>query len=465
MLTLPASPRKLCDGSSRRDFLLAGVIGGLGLSLPALLRAAGAPPGTDHSFGRAKRCLLLFLTGGPPHLDTWDMKPHAPAEVRGELKPISTNVPDIQISELFPKLAGHADKFCLLRSLTHQDTVHTSAGYAVLTGHPFPRQVATATDVRPEANDHPHLGAVLSRVRGPRGGLPPFVALPEIIKDAAVNEFPGQSAGFLGTRHNPLLVEADEAKTGFRLPDIFLAPGVTAARLGDRRRLLAELGEQFRAAERGGRLDALDEHRQLAFDLIRSRSAQQAFQLDREPPRIREAYGPHLFGQGCLLARRLIEAGVSLVTVYWHYEGPDDSPVWDTHANNFPHLRNRLAPPTDVALAALLTDLAERGLLEDTLLVCLGEFGRSPHVNPQGGREHWPQCQSVLLAGAGIRGGGTYGASDRIGNLPADLPVSPGDLAATLLHLLGVPAHLELSDLTDRPHRARAGEVVRGLWA
>jgi hypothetical protein len=190
---------------------------------------------------------------------------------------------------------------------------------------------------------------------------------------------------------------------------------------------------------------------------------QRAFALDQEPQALREAYGPHLFGQGCLLGRRLLEAGVQLVTVYWHYEGPDDSPVWDTHENNFPHLRNRLAPPTDAAISALLDDLASRGLLEETLVIVMGEFGRSPKINSKGGREHWPQVQSILLAGAGIRAGEVYGASDREGGLPAEFPVTPADLTATFLHLLGIPPHTEIHDATDRPLAASEGTVVRGL--
>jgi len=313
----------------------------------------------------------------------------------------------------------------------------------------------SATEIRPAADDHPHLGALLAKVRAPAAG-PAFVSLPEVIKDAGVNEFPGQGAGFLGREFDPFRVEADPTRAGFRLPDLDRSEDLPDARLAARHRLLNSLDRTPGPADRDAFYDR-------AFDLLRSPAVHRALQLDREPARTREAYGPHLFGQGCLLARRLLEAGVPLVTVYWHYEGPDDSPVWDTHANNFRHLRERLLPPTDRAVAFLLDDLAGRGMLDDTLVVCMGEFGRSPRVNRNAGREHWPQAQSVLMAGAGVRVGGAFGSTDRTGGFPADAAVSPADLTATVLHLLGVPSDVEIRDRTGRPYRACHGTLVRGL--
>lgn len=457
MFAIQGRPNRLCDGTSRRDFLRVGALGALGLTLPGMLRAAPTPT-PDAGFGRAKRCVLLFLTGGPPQLDTWDLKPDAPAEVRGELKPIATCVPGVRISELFPRLARQTDKYCIVRSVTHHCTVHTPAGYAMLTGAEHPSAAAkSATEVRPSPDDRPHFGSLLARVRPERRGVPTFAALPEIIKDDAINEFPGQGGGILGKRYDPFRIDGAARDATFRVPDIVLPPGMTAERLQNRRELLPLLDRQRRE------FDDRDAHSQRAYDLIGSAAFQRAFQLDREPDRVRAAYGRHLFGQGCLLARRLLEAGVSLVTVYWHYEGPQDSPVWDTHANNFPHLRKRLMPPTDEAFAALLEDLAGRGLLADTLVACMGEFGRSPKINRDGGREHWPQVQSVVLAGASVPAGSVYGASDRIGGQPADKPVTPADLTATLLHLLGVPPDLELRDRGGRPLRACDGTPVRGL--
>jgi hypothetical protein len=441
---------------SRRAFLEVGALGTFGLALPTLLRAGAARQAGERGFGRAKRCILLFLTGGPPQLDTFDLKPDAPAEVRGELRPIATCVPGIQVSELCPRLARQTDKFCLVRSVTHSDTVHTSAGYTMLTGVPHMQLNAKggAASIRPTANDHPHLGSLLSVVRPAHLGVPTFAALPEVIKDAGVNEFPGQGGGFLGKVHDPFRIEA--SSDGFRLPDLALSADMSAERLNGRRRLKEQL-------HREGRLVEVDRFAQQAFDLIGSVGLRRAFELEREPDRLRSAYGSHRFGQGCLLARRLLEAGVALVTVYWHYEGPDDSPVWDTHQNNFPHLRDRLLPPADQAIACLLGDLSARGLLADTLVICLGEFGRSPKINRSGGRDHWPHVQTVLLAGATIPGGSVYGASDKHGAYPADRPVPPADLAATILHLLGVPLSLELHDRGGRPLPACAGKPVREL--
>ncbi|HJZ53366.1 MAG TPA: DUF1501 domain-containing protein, partial [Gemmataceae bacterium] len=456
MPDVPATTRRP-DRPTRRALLRAAAVGGL--SLPAFLRATAsappAPPGTD-GFGRARRCVVLFLTGGPPQLDTFDPKPDAPAEVRGELRPIVTTAPGVRVAELCTRLAGQADKFRIVRSVTHPDTVHTSAGYTMLTGAAHPKANArTAADIRPAADDHPHLGSLLASTRPPAPG-PAFVSLPEVIKDAGVNEFPGQGAGFLGARFDPFRIEAGPDRAGFRLPDIDPPADVPDGRIESRRRLLGALDRPGGPADR-------DAYYEQAFDLIRSPAVHRALRLDREPVRTREAYGPHLFGQGCLLARRLLEAGVPLVTVYWHYEGPDDSPVWDTHANNFRHLRERLVPPADRAAAFLLEDLSARGLLDDTLVVVMGEFGRSPRVNRQAGRDHWPHCQSILLAGAGLRGGSVYGTSDRTGGYPADAPVSPADLTATFLHLLGMPPDTEIRDRTGRPHRPCTGTPVRGL--
>jgi hypothetical protein len=442
-----------CDGVSRRVFLTAAAA--LGLA-----RTAPAGPSPD-GFGRARRCLLLFLTGGPPQLDTWDLKPDAPAEVRGELKPIATNVPGVRVSELLPRLARQADRCCVVRSVTHGDTVHTSAGYTMLTGVPHPKANGpTAALIRPTPDDHPHLGALLAKSRGARAGLPVAVSLPEYIRDANVNDFPGQDAGFLGRAYAPLRIDADEARQGFRPPEVVLPADVTAQRLEARGYLRRQLDRALRDAPAAAEMDAW--HAQ-ALGLLRSPAVRRAFEIDREPDRLRESYGRHLFGQGCLLARRLLEAGVAFVTVYWHYEGPDDSPVWDTHENNFRHLRERLMPPTDRALAALLGDLAGRGMLDDTLVLVMGEFGRTPRVNAKAGRDHWPHVQSVLLAGAGVLAGSVYGSSDRRGAYPADQPVTPADLAATVLHLLGVPGDLEVRDRLGRPQRACAGRPVRGL--
>jgi hypothetical protein len=460
VLRVIAGQTRLCDRLSRRDFLTAGALGALCLSSQTFgASTTGALPG----FGRAKRCLLLFLTGGPPQHDTWDMKPKAPAEIRGEFKPIATSVPGTQICELFPQLAKLTDKYCIVRSVTHGDTVHTSAGYTMLTGVVHPKANSpSATSIQPTPDDFPHLGAVLAKHRDSHSLVPTAVSLPEYIRDANVNDFPGQDAGFLGKAYTPLLVEAQDQK--IRPPALVLPPDITAKRLDERNLLRERLGHALLSLEsetRAAKDMSIWQNR--ALSLLQSQQFRTAFEVDREPAALRESYGQHLFGKGCLLARRLLEAGVSLVTVYWHYEGPDDSPVWDSHWNNFKHLRERLMPPTDQAFSALLMDLDRRGLLADTLVVCMGEFGRTPRINNMAGRDHWPHVQSIVLAGAGLPAGTTYGASDAQGAYPQNNPVSPADLTATILHLLGVPSDLTLHDRFGRPLGAYHGTPVSGL--
>jgi hypothetical protein len=464
MLRVVGPPQRMCDGVRRRTFLRIGAAGALGLGLPMPLRAApAAAPAAG--FGAAKRCILLFLTGGPPQHDTWDPKPNAPAQIRGEFKPIPTAIPGLQFSELFPLLARRANHLCVVRSVTHVDTVHTSAGYTMLTGVPHPfANTPDVKNIKPTPHDHPHVGALLAVARRPAAGVPPFVALPEAIKDDVVNPYPGLDGGFLGTQFSPFLVNAADDKAGFRLPDVLLPADVTGDRLADRRSILGRLDHARQGLDGPATRDAAV-WRAKAYDVVGSAPFSRAFALDREPPAVRDAYGRHLFGQGCLLARRLVEAGVGLAAVYWHYEGPQDSPVWDTHANNFKHMRERLAPPTDRAVAALLDDLDGRGLLADTLVIVMGEFGRSPRVNKEAGRDHWPGVQTILLAGAGIKAGVAFGSSDRDGGRPSDNPVGPADLTATLLHLLGVPPATEVRDRTGRPVVACTGEVVRGVIA
>jgi hypothetical protein len=460
MLAITGHMQRLCDGMTRRDFLRVGGLGALGISWPTLLRASTSSSGGDRHFGRARKCILLFLTGGPPQHETWDPKPDAPAEIRGEGRSIATSVTGIRVGELFPRVARHADKICLVRSVTHIDTIHTSAGYTMLTGmvHVNPNS-GTARNIHPSPNDHPHIGSLLARVRSGQSPGPVFAALPEIIKDNRINIYPGQSAGFLGARYDPFLIERDAGHESFLAPEIALSSDITTQRLSARRTMSSELDRAFRAVD----ASQLDTYRTQAFDMLRAPAVRRAFDLETESPHVRAQYGTHLFGKGCLLARRLLEAGVALVTVYWHHEEAGGQMVWDTHGDNFLHLRNRLAPPTDRALAALLADLTDRGLLEETLVICMGEFGRSPRINAYAGRDHWPDVFSVLLAGAGLRAGSVYGASDRIGGLPEAAPVSPADLTATCLHLLGVPLPFEIMDRTSRPLRACEGQVVRGL--
>lgn len=453
---------RLTDAVSRRNVLRMGSLGGLTLLGGSRCARAAA----DGAFApRAKRCIQLFLTGGPPQHDTWDPKPLAPALIRGETETIATSVPGIQFGHWFPQMAQRAHHLSILRSVTHADTVHTSAGYSMLTGmpHPSPNNPMGAKTVGPGPNDHPHLGSLLTSTRPMGGAIPTFVSLPEIIKDAAVNEFPGLGGGFLGKKFDPLRIDANREHTSLQPPDIALPGDVPLTRLSERRRLLASLDMAGARTPEGTTALQVNEFQQQAFDLLHSRAIHEACDLEREGVETRDRYGRHLFGQSCLLARRLAEADVPFVTAYWHYEGPDDSPVWDTHWNNFKHLKNRLAPPADQAISALLDDLTERDLLDDTLFLCWGEFGRSPKINADAGRDHWPSVQTVLLAGAGLPRGTSIGRSDAEGGFPVDQPVSPADLSATVLHLLGVPSDLEVHDINGRPMRACSGFPIEAL--
>jgi hypothetical protein len=473
MITLRGGSQWFCDGWRRREFLAFGTLAALRTAAElagagGAVCAAAGQAGKGARFGAARRCVFLFLTGGPPQHDTWDPKPAAPAQIRGEFSPIATSVAGIEFSELFPKLAVRADKLRLVRSLSHADTVHTTAGYALLTGvtHPRANQVASATMIKRSPDDRPQLGCMAYKARLEREPhlLPP-IALPEIIRDANVNDFPGVDAGFLGKRYSPLLIEANPERTAFLEPPTALPVDVPVERLRGRMALREPLERQLRELDARRNAGELEGLYQQAFGLLQSPTIRQAFDLDHEPEAVRSAYGAHLFGKGTLLARRLLEAGASFVTVYWHYEGPDDSPVWDTHENNFRHMRERLAAPTDAAVSNLLGDLSDRGLLDDTLVICLGEFGRTPKINAKAGRDHWPHVQAALLAGAGIPGGTVYGASDPSGAYPAVSPISAEDFGTTMLHLLGVPDAYEIYDPAGRPHAASVGTVVPGLFS
>jgi hypothetical protein len=450
---------------SRREWLRVGAIGALGISHESLLAAETRmrPVDAPHEFGRAKRCLLVYLCGGPSQLDTWDMKPDAPAQVRGELKPIATSIPGVYASELLPLTARQADKFTIVRSVTHLDTEHSTSFCTMLTGtyHPRPGVVQPAAS----PHDHPHLGAIAGRCHGWNRGMPPFVSLPTLFQPPGNGVWPGQTGGFLGERFGPLLIEGDKRSAQFRLPALELPAGLSAGRLESRRDLLGRLDRVFATAASDPRFNKLDAFSAQAFSLLEAPAARHAFDLDAEPASIRDRYGRHVFGQGLLLARRLCEAGVRLVSVYWIDPTPPGAGggEFDSHGRLYHHMRNRLFPPTDQALSALFADLHARGLLTDTLVVVMSEFGRSPRINKDAGRDHWPRAQSVLLAGAGIPGGGVFGATDRLGSDPTADPVTPPDLGQTILHLLGVPANLELADRQGRPLPACRGRVVQGL--
>ncbi|MCI0641888.1 MAG: DUF1501 domain-containing protein [Gemmataceae bacterium] len=471
MFRILGRPLRACDGCTRRELLQIGGAGALGLSLSQLgaAQAQNSAASSDRrARGRAHACILVYLFGGPSQLDTFDLKPDAPAHFRGEFRPIATNVPGIRICEHLPRLARQADKYCLLRGMWHEHPRHGWGLYYMLTGR---RHNRPDLDAPPTPDDHPGLGALVNRLKPARPDVPTAVTLPRWNRFLDLpNDYAGEKAGFLGSAFDPWLVRADASGLTFRLDELALPADVPPARLDQRRDLLSSLDRglaQF--GERGQVHDALHAR---AYRLLSGRAVRRAFDLSEEPLPMRDRYGPHPFGQGLLLARRLVEAGTTLVQVNWHNDGSDvKSPFWDTHQDNFNTLRNQLLPPVDVGLSALLIDLTERGLLDSTLVLVMGEFGRTPRIGQVimnaatsgSGRDHWPHAYTVLAAGAGMPAGALYGATDDKAAYVVDGPVSPPDLQATVLHLLGLDPVTVIHDRQGRPHFASEGQVVRGL--
>lgn len=465
MLTFADAGPRLCDGLTRREWLRVGGLSALGLSLPELWRGQCGARAETPPRRNARSCIVLFLMGGPPQHSTWDPKPDAPPEIRGEFAPTATNVPGMQICSLLPQLARQADKLCLLRAVSTGDNAHSASGYYMLTGVPHaPMGVENANPGAP--NNWPTLGALVRRVRGDRGGIPGAIRLPMHIFNTDRSVWPGQDGGFLGRDSDPWLIRCEPASPNFQVPELSMAADVPAARLGNRHDLLRGIDRTFADAELGGALAKYDRATERAFDLLRSPKARAAFDLEAESQVVRARYGRHQFGQSCLLARRLIEAGVGLVQVNW-FRGPDepsDAPCWDSHVKEGVRLKNVLMPPLDQAMSALLEDLRQRGMLEETLVVCMAEFGRSPRINGAGGRDHWGTVFSVALAGGGVRGGVVYGASDKHAGQPKEGRVRPQDLTATILHCLGHQPGAEIHDPQGRPFPLSRGDVIQQIF-
>ena len=455
----------------RREAVRLGALSLAGLTLPglfagrALAEMSPTPDGLARkpakgSFGRARSCILIFQWGGPSQLDTWDPKPDAPEGIRSTFAAIQTATPGVRISEHFPMLAQQTNKLAIVRSMTHDDPAHLSTAHRVLTGHLAP--VVNSDAIGPSPNDWPHLGSLLTKCRPSPGALPTAVTMPWTVAHPAApgGRAPGQHGGWLGKSFDPFAIDGDPNAEGFSVPGLGLPEGVDQDRMTERRSLRNEAGVSVLAGRAAGAWDQLQTR---ALDAISSTQARNAFSLDREDPRVRDRYGRHIHGQCLLLARRLVEAGVGLVTVNWH---DDHSNFWDTHGDNFNQLKNRLMPPADRGFAALLDDLDARGLLDETLVVWVGEFGRNPRITRgNAGREHWPRCYSAALAGAGVRGGQVHGASDKWAAYPARDPVSPDDLGATILHALGVDPATEVHDAIGRPLRINSGNPVLPLFA
>lgn len=446
---------------SRRDFVGAGSLGLLGLGLPTLL-GPKIQAGDSQLLPRsAKRCIFLFAWGGPSQIDTFDPKPEAPKEVRGEFQPIATETPGIFISEHFQQIAQHTDKLAIVRSLTHDDPAHLSSGHLALTGHLAP--VIKSDAEPPSERDTPHLGSMLAHLRGASGNLPPFVTIPWYAAHSAApgGRAPGQTGGWLGRGHDPFLVTGDPSQPDWKIDTLELMGGVSTDRLERRQSLLDAFDERHWRSE-AGQPPQFNWDRQRAVELLTSPAVRQAFDLTAEPDPVRERYGRNIHGQSVLLARRLVEHGVPIVSVNWH---DDHRNYWDTHGNVFSRLKNDLIPPTDRAFSALLEDLERSGLLEETLIVWVGEFGRAPVINGSAGRDHHPFCYSGLLAGGPIRGGQTYGTSDPRAHYPESLPVRPQDFMSTIMLALGIGEETMIADRVGRPHLLHQGKPLRELFA
>jgi hypothetical protein len=455
---------------SRRQVLAAGGLGLFGLTLPELLRAdavrAAQEPaaGADGGFGRAKACILLFCWGGPSQLETWDLKPDAPAETRSRFRPINTTVAGIQVGEHLPLLARHAHKMAIIRSMHHDQTAHAWGKYYMLTGHapPVPFIVTSS--------NWPTLGSMVGLLKPGNPVFPTNVTMPCRMFDGTFH--PGQYAGFLGAEHQPFVYRP---KTGIpykgKSPDTGIAEmepagGMTTDRMSSRRSLLAalDLGGAHLSVSSAGR--ARDKYVDKAVGLLSDPRVRRAFDVENEPAKTLELYGNHVAGRSMLTARRLVESGVRLVSVICAAGDLNGSQGdnWDTHGNLVNRMKNDLLPPLDRGASALLADLSARGMLDDTLVVICGEFGRTP--KPTGdGRDHWPGVYSTVLAGGGIAGGQVYGASDKLAAFPAVSPVGPADFVATIFHALGIPPHAELKDQLGRIIPACDGRAIREIFA
>lgn len=487
MLTVLGSPKKLCDGLTRREMLVAGGLSMFGLGLSDYFRlqeAQASEPRRERSFGRAKACILLFLYGSPSQLELADQKPDAPVEIRGELGSIRSTLPGCDVCELLPSVSRVMDRMTVVRSMTHPHPIHGVA-YAT-TGTPF---IDIPMELNPrDGRHHPYIGSVVdylwrnglvSRPDTPRGErIPDNIALPFQFSSHRVGEVPraGPYGAFLGNAYNPLWTEFQGRATKVavktlqdqRFEDVEpyvgvsndsrftlasssnLGPHLTIDRLNQRRSLLQQLNDARREAD--ATTQNLDRYREMAYSLIGSERLQRALDLSREPMRMRETYGMTIFGQACLTARRMVEAGGRFVSVFWDEYGLAGS-GWDTHWDHYGRMKNELMPGFDLALAGLIEDLDQRGMLDDTLVMVLSEHGRTPRLNNArgGGRDHWSQAYTTLFAGGGVARGRVVGRTDRHGATVTERPVSPKDILATAYHLLGIDPHMMLNDRTGRP--------------
>lgn len=457
-------PTRLCDGLNRREAIKVGGLSALGLS-STMLAATNSQAGIIHqpTEGKAKAAILFWLLGGPPQHETWDPKPEASEDVRGEFGAIQTSTPGLIVGELMPKTAQLVDRIAVLRSVVSHDNAHSSSGYQMLTG--YQHQPLTAENVvskRP--NLHPSLGAMVRKFMPENGGLPSSITLPYHIANDGEIVWPGQGGGFMGKKFDPWLIRCDPSAPNFKPPSIALPESMPAMRFDERKRLLRELNGNLKNLNQTAEISSEALYDRQALQLLTEGKTRDAFRIDKESEKTRSQYGMTRFGQSCLLARRLVESGVKLVSVNWtRLKNAPNNGTWDTHAVHCKSLKDHLMPIADQAYAALLNDLEQRGMLEETLVAWVGEFGHTPKFNKNGGRDHWGRCFSVALAGGGIRGGVVHGKSDKMAADPIEGKVEPKDITATILHSLGVAPHTEYLDEEGRPIPLSRGRVIREI--
>jgi uncharacterized protein (DUF1501 family) len=483
MITIPGRTTNFCEGPTRRELMRIGSVGLLGLNLAHFFSWQKAQAANtvnslagSKGFGQAKSVIMIFLQGGPSHIDIWDPKPEAPLNIRGEFKPIKTKIPGTFVSETMPMMANALDKATLIRSMSYTPAGlfnHTAAIYQMLTGY-TPDKVSPSGQLEPPTPaDFPTAGSHISKMLPPKEPVLPFVELPRPLQESGIIG-KGGSAGFLGKAYDPYRLYQDPAKP-ISVDDLTLRQEVSSDRLKDRFALLKGINGSMPELEKALNKQAVDEYYAKAYDLVLSGKARNAFELGKEPDKVRERYGMTTFGQGLLLSRRLIEAGTRFVQMNWPSvaNGDAETDSWDTHASNFKPLKNLHCPKLDRALSALLEDMHDRGLLKETLVVAVGEFGRSPRIgvstsgntNAPDGRDHWPYCYSSIIAGAGVSAGRQYGESDATASSPKDKPVHPTDLLATVYYALGINPGMEVLNHLNQPRELVKGKILSDLWA
>ena len=479
MLSIPGKPGRTCEGPTRRELMRIGGLSLLGVSLPDILalQAKAAASKTDNKIkATAKQVIMVFLQGGPSHIDIWDPKPDAPSNIRGEFKPIPTKVDGIQVSETMPMMADQMDKVTLIRSMSYTPVGlfnHTAAMYQMMTGW-APDKVSPSGQLEPPSpRDFPHMGCHIGRMRPPDGPMLPFVEMPRPLQESNVIG-KGGAAGFLGKAHDPYRLYQDPNKS-VRLDDLTMRSEVSPQRLKDRFELLKGINGSMKELETAVSSYALTDYYEKAYDLVLSGKARDSFDLAMEPDKTRDRYGRTTFGQSLLLARRLIEAGTRFVQVNWPSvaNGNPEVDAWDTHAANFGPLKNLHCPVLDRGLSGLIEDMDQRGLLKDTLVVAIGEFGRSPKLgvstsgnsNSPDGRDHWPYCYTGVIAGGGVKRGVQFGASDATASSPKDKPVHPTELVATIYYSLGIDPAMEVLNDLKQPRALVEGHPVLGLFS